>query len=143
MGNGEPLGANANLPAPVDLHKSLQPFLIVYNREEKSVQSTGYVNGQVPPLPQGVLRFTRQHHEDRVTWQPAPGIRIAAVVVSYGGNGGGYVLASRSLRVVEERESSLFNTVGIAYLSALLLLAAILGAWWHRVRKSRAAPSAG
>ncbi|WP_067930270.1 hypothetical protein [Alicyclobacillus kakegawensis] len=96
----------------MDLHKSLQPFLIVYNREEKSVQSTGYVNGQVPPLPQGVLGFTRQHHEDCITWQPAPGIRIAAVVVSYGGNGGGYVLASRSLRVVEERESSLFNTVG-------------------------------
>ncbi len=41
--------------------------------------------------------------EDRITWQPEPGIRSAVVVVHYTGATPGYVMAGRSLREVEWR----------------------------------------
>ncbi len=120
----------------VDVKTSLDPFVIVYNNEGKPVRSTGYLNGAIPPLPAGVLEFARAHHEDKITWQPRPGVRIAAVVVRYSGNGGGFVLAGRSLRVVEQHESALFNTVGLAYLVATLLFAVVFTAWWRKGKQT-------
>jgi hypothetical protein len=139
--SGNPI-ADVIPSSTVDVKTSLDPFVIVYNNEGKPVRSTGYLNGAIPPLPAGVLEFTRTHHEDKITWQPQPGVRIAAVVVNYSGNGGGFVLAGRSLRVVEEHESALFNTVGIAYMVALLLFTAALGAWWRKTKRPNVAGDA-
>jgi hypothetical protein len=137
--SGESL--SGSLPSSVDVEKSLDPFVIVYNSTGKPVYSTGYLNGSVPELPKGVLQYTRQHHEDRITWQPRSDVRIAAVIVNYGGRDGGFVLAGRSLRVVEQQESSLLHIVGLAYLGALILFTAALWSWWRKVRKSRTTPS--
>jgi hypothetical protein len=133
--NGNPI-ADVIPPSPVDVKTSLDPFIIVYNNEGKPVLSTGYLNGAIPPLPKGVLDFTRAHHEDKITWQPQSGVRIAAVVESYSG---GFVLAGRSLRVVEQHETALFNTVGIAYLAASVLFTVALVAWWRKAKLARLA----
>jgi hypothetical protein len=121
--------------SPVDVKTNLDPFVIVYNNDGKPVFSTGYLNGAIPPLPKGVLDFTRAHQMDKITWQPQPGVRIAAVVVSYSGHGGGFVLAGRSLRVVEEHELALFNAVGIAYVVASVLFTVALIAWWRKAKQ--------
>jgi hypothetical protein len=130
--NGNPI-ADVIPPSPVDVKTSLDPFIIVYNNEGKPVLSTGYLNGAIPPLPKGVLDFTRAHHEDKITWQPQPGVRIAAVVESYSG---GFVLAGRSLRVVEQHEMALFNVVGIAYAVASLILIFAFWTWWQRTKQA-------
>ena len=41
------------------------------------------LDGQTPQLPNGVLDSTRELSENRITWQPRDGVRIAAVIVSY------------------------------------------------------------
>ena len=85
----------------VDVATSLAPFLIVYDPSGQVVASSAQLAGRTPPLPAGVLRDATPGHEDRLTWQPQPGVRLASVVVA---TPQGYVLAGRSLREVERRE---------------------------------------
>jgi hypothetical protein len=89
-----------NLPT-VDIARSLSPFEIIYDKDGHELTATGKLEGTVPALPAGVLAYARAHGEDRLTWQPRPGIREAAVVVHQGQF---YVLAARSLSEVEARE---------------------------------------
>jgi hypothetical protein len=103
----------------VDLASSLAPFMIVYDDAGDIQASSGMLGGQTPPLPAGVLDYTRTHGEDRITWQPAPGVRIAAVVTHFDGPKPGFVLAGRSLREVEKRIDLLGLQVGAAFISAL------------------------
>lgn len=105
--------------ASIDVARSLAPFMIVYNDSGETLASSGLLHGQTPVLPAGVLDYVRQNGEDRVTWQPEPGVRIAAVVVSYGGTQPGFVLVGRSLREVEERESQVESIAGLAWLVTL------------------------
>jgi len=92
------------IPERIDMAKSLAPFLIVYNKDQKVVASSGTINGQVPSLPSGVLDSAKDG-ETHITWQPNQDVRDAIVVVSYSGKQSGYVLAGRSLREVEKHES--------------------------------------
>ena len=92
----------------VDMATSLAPFLIVYDTRSAVVASSGRLDGTTPIVPSGVLSSARTTGEDRVSWEPAPGVRIAAVVVPYHD---GEVLAGRSLREVEQRE---VNTLAVA-----------------------------
>ena len=110
------------LPAGhVILQESLAPFLIIYDDSGKPIASSGYLAGKIPVPPNGVFDYTRNAIEDRVTWQPAPGVRIAAVITRYNS---GFVLAGRSLREVERREDQtfLFAAAGWLFSVALLLL---------------------
>jgi hypothetical protein len=87
------------LPAgQVDLALSLAPYLIVFNPEGAPLVANATLHGQVPVPPKGVLEYARQHGEDRLTWQPEPGVRSAIVVLPVSGGTAGYVLAGRSLR---------------------------------------------
>jgi hypothetical protein len=110
------------LPAArVEISTSLAPFMVIYNDKGEPLVSSGLLHGTVPLLPPGVFDYTRQNNEDRVSWQPEPGVRIAAVVVAYGGAQPGFVLAGRSLREVEIRESQIEQVTGIAWLVTLLV----------------------
>jgi len=86
--------------AKIDVSRSLAPFLIVYNQQGEAMVSSGLLHGETPPLPPGVLDFASHNGEDRVTWQPEPGVRIAAVVVPVDRPDRSFVLAGRSLREV-------------------------------------------
>ena len=101
----------------VSVAKSLAPFLIAYDREGNELASSVTLDGQTPQLPDGVLDSTQELSENRVTWQPRDGVRIAAVIVSYED---GYVLAGRNLREVEAREAQLTTFTGITWVIALL-----------------------
>jgi hypothetical protein len=119
LGN-EPKFLSDNLKNPVDIAKSLAPFLITYDSTGKPLVSTAVLNGATPVPPAGVFAYAKIHGQDRVTWQPAPGVRIAAVVAYYGGQRQGYALSGRSLREVENRSSSLEFLTFLAYLATTI-----------------------
>ena len=100
--------------AKVNIATSLTPFLEVYDYSGTIQASSGVLYDSNPAIPHGVLDYTRQNGEDRISWQPEPGLRIAAVVVRYDN---GFVLAGRSLREVEKRISQVEMLSGLALLA--------------------------
>lgn len=108
----------------VDMERSLQPFVIFYDDQGKAGVGTGYLDQSLPALPPGVFNFARIHGSERVTWQPIPGIRIASVIKHVTGKGSGFILAGRSLRIVEEQESLLRHMVIGGWIALMLFLIA-------------------
>ena len=89
---------------PIDMQKSLSPFMMVYDNNDSLLASTASLNGMYPTLPGGVLAVALQNGENRRTWQPATGVRNAVVVLPYTRGGvQGYVACGRSLRETEGR----------------------------------------
>jgi hypothetical protein len=74
------------------------------------------LDGKTPLPPLGVLDSVRRSGEDRITWQPAPGVRQAIVVTRFQH---GFVLAGRSLRLVEQRESGAEGVVAVFWFATL------------------------
>ena len=113
----------------VDVANSLGPFMIVYDASGNEVASSVQLDGSTPVLPDGVLDSTKQMGENRVTWQPRNGVRIAAVIVAYKD---GYVLAGRNLREVEIREDQTTQFAGLTWVLAMFatLIVIALGEWF-------------
>ena len=112
----------------VDIARSLAPYIIVFDTSGKPIASSAVLDGQIPTIPPGVFDYVRQHGEDRITWQPQPGVRSAVVVTQFQGPNSGFVLAGRSLREVEIREDDILHIVEVGWLGMLLvsLLATVI-----------------
>lgn len=91
----------------VDIGKSLSVFRIVLDENGEIVASEASLDGQPAIPPKGVLDDVRTSGENRVTWQPQPGVRSAIVVEHYSGQSSGFVVVGRSLKQVEIREDKL------------------------------------
>ena len=79
-------GKTQALPDTIDISKSLAPFVIVYNLQGDVVSSSARLNNQAPSLPIGALhssKGTEQSGENRITWQPQDGVRLASVIVHF------------------------------------------------------------
>jgi len=100
----------------IEISKSLSVFKTFYNRNGEPVQSTGFLDGQLPRIPKTVLDFTERNRENVVTWQPQRGIRLAMVIESVKSSSIGFVAVGRSLKEVEKRESTLVTMVLVAWL---------------------------
>ncbi len=87
----------------VDISKSLNTFTIIFDGSGKVLATNAMLDGQTPQLPAGVLDYTKVHGEDRITWEPKEGVRIATVIEYFGGANSGFVLAGRNMREVEKR----------------------------------------
>jgi hypothetical protein len=110
------------LPASrIEISRSLAPFMVVFNSDGTATASSGLLHGQPLHLPAGVLDNVRLHGETRLTLQPAPDARVASVIVPYTGNARGFVLAGRSLREIEARESQTRVFAGIAWVASLVI----------------------
>jgi hypothetical protein len=112
-------GKGVETVVPVDrvsVAKSLAPFLIVFDKDGNEIASSVVLDGRSPELPNGVLDSTKELGENRISWQPRDGVRIAAVIISYGD---GYVLAGRNMREVEAREAQLTTFAGLTWILAL------------------------
>jgi hypothetical protein len=105
--------------AKVDIAASLSTFVAVYDDAGKLLASSGQLRGTDPLLPAGVFDYTRRNGEDRVTWQPEPGVRVAAVVVHFGGAKPGFVAVGRSLRETERRDGQMMLISAAAWLVTL------------------------
>jgi hypothetical protein len=116
---GAPVGAV--LPRDtVDLSFSLAPFVIVYDSGDRALAGSGRLEGALPVPPAGVLAQARHQGWHSVIWQPRRDVRIAAVLRGVDDASGRVVLAGRSLREVEERESRLLVMSALAW-GALLV----------------------
>jgi len=125
------LSAGAPVPAvvasdPVDMGSSLAPFLIVYDSTDRAIAGSGRLNGALPAPPSGVLALARKGGWHSVTWQPSRNVRIAAVLRRADDASGRVVLAGRSMREVEERESRLLLMSVLVW--GALLVTSILAA---------------
>ena len=115
------------LPAQsIDMRASLAPFLIVTDQTGLVVASSTTLDGTVPIPPQGALDYAKSQAgsvkgdgQNRITWEPKDGVRIAAVIMYHGGDNPGYVIAGRSLREVEKRENDLTTMAGLDFLGLL------------------------
>ena len=125
----------------VDLASSLATSVTLLDSTGHVVASTAMLNGHVPLPPNGALRVAASGVTNTVTWQPQPGVRQAAVIVSYHGPAGaGTVLVSRSLRLVEEREDALLRLSALGWLASLLaaaVVALVVAAYWTSTRRPR------
>ena len=109
-------GASVGTVVPstkVEIADSLAPFVMVFDKSGKVMASSATLHGSVPAYPVGVLNSAQQMGQDRVTWQPETGVRMATVAVPYNN---GFVMAGRSLSEVEKRESKVENLSGLAML---------------------------
>ena len=107
-------------PGTVDLTSSLASFVIVYDAANRPLAGSGSLEGSVPVPPAGVLALARQHGWHSITWMPRRRVRIAAVLRGVDDGSGRVVLAGRSLREVEERESRLLVMTALAWAGLLV-----------------------
>ncbi len=111
----------------IDIAQSLAPYLIIFDSNGSPLASNALLHNQIPAIPAGIFDYTRKNGEDRVSWQPEAGVRSAAVITSVSGGQGGFVLAGRSLREVEIRESNLTNQIEIGWLVTILAALILVG----------------
>ncbi len=105
----------------VDMGTSLSPFIAIYDENAKVVGTSGKLNNENPVPPSGVFDTVKQKGHIRFTWQPQPGVRVAAVMQEVKGDKTTFVLAGRSLREVEQREKQLTEMAGLTWLALMLL----------------------
>lgn len=108
----------------IEMEESLAPFIILYDENEKPVESSASLNGRIPSPPVGVFEIVKLKQSERFTWEPKKGVKEAAIMIK---SSQGFVLAGRSLREVEKREDQLLREVGIAWgISLLTVLTSII-----------------
>lgn len=112
----------------VDMDVDLAPFVIVFDDEAEVMSTTGYMDRRTPVPPLTVFEHAREDGEYRFTWEPAPQVRIAAVLVRYEGARDGYVLSGRSLRETDERLSTMLTIIVSAWIvvASILLFVALI-----------------
>lgn len=127
-------------PGYVDLASSLQPFVIFYDDQGRPVKGTGYLDQHLPTPPAGVFDSVREQGLEKVTWQPRAGVRLASVIRRVDGKTPGFVLAARSLRLVEEQKSVLWWMAFGVWATVMLLLFG--GAWLvNRAQRAKQLPA--
>lgn len=132
---GKPMPSTAFTPV-VDMAKSLSPYFIIYDDSGNPIGSTGLLDGKVPTVPPGVFAYAKEHGQNRITWQPRPGVRSAIVVTHVNAGMGGFVLAGRSLREVEKREDQiLFFTVATWIASSIALALGVVASYQKYSRR--------
>jgi hypothetical protein len=110
----------------VNMVTGLWPYLIIFDESGLSLASSVILDGKTPYPPAGVFDYTKIHLQDRITWQPKPRVRHAAVISYFNGQKRGFVLAGRSMREVEIRETNLMLGVTLGWLVTLSVSLAII-----------------
>jgi hypothetical protein len=108
----------------LDIARSLGLFVSQYDAGGAPLRSTGFLHGEMPRLPGGVFAFTKEYGEDRISWQPERGVRMALVIAKIPGANSGFVASGRSLAEVESRVSNLGEIVFIAWIACFVILVA-------------------
>ena len=111
-------GAGEVVPAgEVDVASSLSSWILVYGPDRRLIAGSARLDGRPAEYPISVFdNAPPGGRRDEVTWQPRPGVRSATVVVGFRG---GWVVAGRSLRLVEERVDTLLGLALAGWLATL------------------------
>jgi hypothetical protein len=120
----------------VDMNESLSPFTMVFDEQGHPVASSAQLNGSSPVPPAGVFTHVRERGEERFTWQPQRGVRIAAVMRHV--NTGGFIMAGRNMREVEARENLATTQAGLIWLGmlAIIVVGTFLFGWLSKGPKA-------
>ena len=108
----------------IDIARSTEVFLIVTDSQRQVLASSASLSGQTVLPPPGVFDYVQSNGEDRVTWQPAPGVRSWIVVDRFAE---GFVIAGRSPGDGEQSAYVLllwgsFAALGVAAVGGVALL---------------------
>ena len=117
-----PAGITAE--SPVEISRSLAPWITIADDKGNIIASTARLHGNPRTVPAGVFDHARATGEERVTWQPEPGVRMATVVVH--NRNGGFVVAGRSLRESEERTAAYGRLILLGWLATLVGLLVVV-----------------
>jgi hypothetical protein len=121
----------------VELTADSGPFVVVYDADNAPVAGTVVRNGALPVVPTGVLAAARLEGQDKVTWQPAAGLRFA--VVARAASDGRVVVGGQSLTPFEDRDTQTLILVALGWLASIACMA---GAWvLIKIREAPAAAS--
>lgn len=103
----------------VDANVSLAPFTTIYDLNGGVVANNSYIGLQpTPAIPYGVLQHAANAY-NAVTWQPQPGVRLAAVAVK---SRNYYVVSARSLKETNKRIDAMSIVVAIGWVLSMLIL---------------------
>lgn len=119
----------------IDIDKSLSVFVIIYDNSGNPIASSGMLNGKIPIPSKGIFDLVKNNGEDRFTWQPQDGVRIAAVVTRYEGQDSGYVLVGRSLKEVAAREHSALLMAFLGWIVLVMAGTSISFLFFHNETK--------
>jgi hypothetical protein len=131
INNGAEPQSLVNSAAPVEISKSLAPFLVIYDATGNGIASNATLNGKALEIPKGVLDYVQKNGADMASWQPQQGVRQAMVAMRAAKGKGYTVVAGRSLRKIEERIGLLGQQVLFGWFVSLigLLAVAIIKDW--------------
>lgn len=112
----------------VDVANELGTFVVVFDSSGAPIAGSGQLHGELAAPPKGVLDHARSSGEDRVTWQPQTGVRVASITESVDGDQKGFVFVGRSLKVAEEHIDTLGQLVTAGWLAIMVgTLVVVLG----------------
>lgn len=122
----------------IDIAVSLSSFIVIYDAKGHVLATSGILDTTAPQLPSGVLSYAKIHGQDKITWQPKPGVRQAVIVERVDGAQQLFVAVGRSLREVEKRENMLLCGITIGWIVVLAGTTALL--WVLRIFAKRMTP---
>jgi hypothetical protein len=104
------------LPPTAEISKSISPFVIILDQNKNVLVSSATLDGSVPVIPQGTFDWVEKSGQDRVTWQPQPGVREALVIDKYSASTtSGYVVAGASLKESESTIDKLGRNILVGW----------------------------
>lgn len=107
---------NLNVADPIDISKSLSPFIVIYDASGKPMYSNALLDGKMPQLPVGLFDIAKNKEEHKVTWQPRSGVRMAMVIRKVHTSPLQFVAAGRSMTAVEERTAAMRTMIFFAWI---------------------------
>jgi hypothetical protein len=96
-------------------------FVVFYDASGRAIGGGATLHGALPQPPHGIFDVIRARGEDKVTWQPEPGIRVA--LTGRPMPNGGFVLSGQSLIPSEARTARLDRLLRWMWLFAMLACA--------------------
>jgi len=93
-------------------------YVMVLDSDRTVLATSAHLDGQTVVPPAGVFDYARDHGDDRLTWQPAPGVRSAIVVEAFRG---GFVVAGRTLSDSENLEGPLVMMAIVGWLAVVVI----------------------
>lgn len=116
---GVPLDVIVNSEEAIDLESSMSLFVMIFDKDKNLVGSSAKIGGQSPTPSAENFDLAKSKGENRFTWQPEKGVRVAAVLKPVGDNA--YVLAGKSLKETDKRVKTLAVYTLIGWASAIIL----------------------
>jgi hypothetical protein len=104
----------------IDISKSLATFMGIFGENGQIISSNFNLDGKSVIPPKGVFDYAKDKGENRVTWQPEKGVRIALVVKHFDGKNPGFVISGRSMQETEKRSDNIANLVFIGWILSMI-----------------------